>query len=80
MKEQIEARVREGHLKPKEGVDLQNFYSKVLHGYTYVDINESQPAMHAHTQFPAADGTQGSSVPAGLENDASAAAPASLLN
>ena len=81
VKEQIEARVREGGLKPKEGVDLQNFYEKVLHGYTYVDINESQPAMHAHTQYPERDGSQASSVPAGLENDATAAAAsARLLN
>lgn len=38
VKEQIDARVREGHMKPKEGVDLQNFYERVLHGYTYVDV------------------------------------------
>ncbi len=37
VKEQIEARVREGFIKPKEGVDLQNFYEEVLHGYTYLD-------------------------------------------
>jgi len=37
VKEQIEAKVREGVIKPKEGVELQNFYERVLHGYTYVD-------------------------------------------
>ena len=37
MKEQIEAKVREGLIKPREGVELQNFYEEVLHGYTYVD-------------------------------------------
>jgi len=37
MKELIDQRVREGVLKPKEGVDLQNFYEGVLNGYTYVE-------------------------------------------
>ena len=36
VKEQIDHRVREGHIKPREGVDLQNFYEQVLHGYTYI--------------------------------------------
>ena len=40
VKEQIDARVREGHIKPKEGVDLQNFFEGVLHGYTYVDYEK----------------------------------------
>jgi hypothetical protein len=40
VKEQIEAKVREGVLKPREGVDLQNFYEGVLHGYTYVDYEK----------------------------------------
>ncbi|MCM2276537.1 MAG: biosynthetic arginine decarboxylase [Oligoflexia bacterium] len=37
VKEQIDVKVREGGIKPREGVDLQNFYEEVLHGYTYVD-------------------------------------------
>ena len=37
VKEQIDAKVREGVLKPREGVELQNFYEGVLHGYTYID-------------------------------------------
>ncbi len=37
VKEQIDSRVREGLIKPREGVDLQNFYEGVLHGYTYMD-------------------------------------------
>ncbi len=37
VKEQIEARVREGLIKPREGVELQNFYEGVLNGYTYVN-------------------------------------------
>jgi arginine decarboxylase len=32
---QIDGRVREGQLKPKEGAELQKFYEEVLHGYTY---------------------------------------------
>lgn len=46
VKEQIEARVREGAMKPKEGVELQNFYEKVLNGYTYVNVDEGMSAMH----------------------------------
>ncbi|MGK5088674.1 biosynthetic arginine decarboxylase [Bdellovibrionota bacterium FG-2] len=42
VKEQIDAKVREGVIKPKEGVELQNFYEEVLYGYTYVDY-ERQP-------------------------------------
>ena len=40
VKEQIDGRVRSGHIKPKEGVDLQNFYEQVLHGYTYMDLEK----------------------------------------
>ncbi len=45
VKEQIEARVREGMIKPKEGVDLQNFYEEVLHGYTYMDMDKQMKLM-----------------------------------
>ncbi len=38
MKEQIDQKVREGVIKPREGVELQNFYEEVLHGYTYMDV------------------------------------------
>lgn len=48
MKEQIDAKVREGGVKPKEGVDLQNFYESVLSGYTYVDMDQgSMSTAHA---------------------------------
>lgn len=40
VKEQIESKVREGVIKPREGVELQNFYEEVLHGYTYVDYEQ----------------------------------------
>lgn len=43
MKEQIDARVREGVIKPKEGVDLQNFYEQMLHGYTYGVFDKQPP-------------------------------------
>ncbi len=33
----IDKKVREGVIKPREGVDLQNFYENVLQGYTYID-------------------------------------------
>jgi arginine decarboxylase len=46
VKEQIDAKVREGLIKPREGVELHNFYVQVLHGYTYVDY-EKQPAKPA---------------------------------
>jgi len=42
VKEQIEAKVREGVIKPKEGVELLNFYERVLHGYTYVRVGDQE--------------------------------------
>lgn len=33
----IDKKVREGVVKPREGVELQNFYENVLQGYTYID-------------------------------------------
>ena len=33
----IDRKVREGVVKPREGVELQNFYENVLQGYTYID-------------------------------------------
>jgi arginine decarboxylase len=45
VKEQIDAKVREGQIKPREGVDLQNFYEEVLHGYTYVDVERQSRLM-----------------------------------
>jgi arginine decarboxylase len=47
VKEQIDSRVREGGVKPKEGVDLQNFYEGVLHGYTYLDSDNHARMMAA---------------------------------
>ncbi len=33
----IDRKVREGLIKPREGVELQNFYENVFQGYTYID-------------------------------------------
>jgi arginine decarboxylase len=41
MKEQIDQKVREGVLKPKEGVEFQDFYEAMLHGYTYIDAEQA---------------------------------------
>jgi len=56
VKEQIEARVREGAIKPKEGVDLQNFYESVLNGYTYLD-SENHSRMQAAVEEMVRSGT-----------------------
>lgn len=43
VKEMIDAKVKEGVVKPKEGVDLLNFYEANLFGYTYMN-NEIPPS------------------------------------
>jgi len=45
VKEKLEKRVREGLIRPKEGVDIQNFYENLLNGYTYVDYQKMQQSM-----------------------------------
>lgn len=55
VKEQIEAKVREGGMKPKEGVDLLNFYERVLNGYTYVNVDEGQMAAQLKQQSQSMD-------------------------
>jgi arginine decarboxylase len=54
VKEQIEHKVREGAIKPREGVELQNFYEGVMNGYTYVDV-ERQPKRVEPVVAPAVD-------------------------
>ncbi len=51
VKEQIDARVREGQIKPREGVELQNFYEGVLHGYTYVDCDKQSKLLQDANDF-----------------------------
>ena len=60
VKEQIEARVREGVIKPREGVELQNFYEDVLHGYTYVDYERQSRHMQAASELSGAGASSGS--------------------
>ncbi|OFZ00897.1 MAG: arginine decarboxylase [Bdellovibrionales bacterium GWB1_52_6] len=43
VKEQIDAKAREGLIKPKEGVEFANFYEQVLHGYTYGNFERQTP-------------------------------------
>jgi arginine decarboxylase len=42
LKTMIDRRVRDGGIKPREGVELQNFYENVLQGYTYIDSMKPQ--------------------------------------
>ena len=64
VKEQIDAKVREGAIKPKEGVDLQNFYENVLYGYTYVDYEKQPPSMQTADAKSAADAAVNNAAPA----------------
>lgn len=60
MKEQIEAKVREGLIKPREGVELQNFYEEVLHGYTYMDAEKQSKflSMITDSSLPSRQGAE----------------------
>jgi arginine decarboxylase len=59
VKEQIESKVREGAIKPREGVDLQNFYEDVLNGYTYMDVEKQAKFLQAADEIArAGSGTQ----------------------
>ena len=37
----IEQQVREGHIKPKEGVSLIDFYEETMNGYTYLQAGRT---------------------------------------
>jgi len=39
IKSAVDAKVKAGKLKPREGVDLLNFYESVLEEYSYIDQN-----------------------------------------
>jgi len=43
IKERIDLKVREGVIKPKEGVDLLKFYENILFGYTYMNYEKPVP-------------------------------------
>lgn len=47
VKSQIDQKVREGVIKPREGVDYQSFYESVLNGYTYIDADIGNPAVNS---------------------------------
>ncbi len=50
IKSQIDQKVRESEIKPREGVDMQNFYDRYLKSYTYTKADfesESQPQPRA---------------------------------
>jgi arginine decarboxylase len=53
MKEQIDSKVREGVIKPREGVDMQNFYEDLLNGYTYVNYEKQAKANTTATEIVA---------------------------
>jgi len=72
VKEQIDARVREGQIKPREGVELQNFYEEVLHGYTYVDYEKQSKLLLTATDGLARNTPEG--------NSGAAASQGTLLN
>jgi arginine decarboxylase len=57
VKEQIDLKVREGQIKPKEGVELQNFYQGVLYGYTYVDYERQSKLLQSTLEGTGASGT-----------------------
>ena len=69
VKEQIESKVREGQIKPKEGVELQKFYEQVLHGYTYIDYEKQSKFVQSAVE----------SIPRIIESD-SGNAVSPLLN
>ncbi len=53
IKSQIDQKVREGLIKPREGVELQNFYEETLHGYTYMDVERRSRHLVQYDENPA---------------------------
>ena len=61
IKNMIDRKVREGGIKPREGVDLQNFYENVLQGYTYID--SLKPNLnHQYSQLTEGEVNAGSAI------------------
>ncbi len=54
MKEQIERAVKEGRLKPSEGVKLLDDYEAQMRAYTYLDINGAQTEVPPGPPLPSA--------------------------
>jgi arginine decarboxylase len=64
VKEQIDGKVREGGMKPREGVELQNFYEGVLNGYTYMDVEKQARLLQAADEIArSVGGTPTASAP-----------------
>ncbi|MFA6093894.1 MAG: biosynthetic arginine decarboxylase [Elusimicrobiota bacterium] len=42
----VEAQVKGGNIKPREGVDLMNIYESALQEYTYIDMESAVPPRH----------------------------------
>jgi arginine decarboxylase len=57
IKSQLDQKVREGLIKPREGVELQNFYEETLHGYTYMDVERRSRHLVQYDENPA-DGSE----------------------
>lgn len=57
VKSQIDRKVREGQMKPREGVELHEFYEDVMAGYTY--MNAEGPHVPAYQTQPEAEVIQG---------------------
>ncbi len=57
----IDRKVREGVIKPREGVELQNFYENVLQGYTYIDA--LKPNLKFHPNLVNSQNSAETSVP-----------------
>jgi len=53
IKSQLDQKVREGLIKPREGVELQNFYEETLPGYTYMDVERRSRHMVQYDENPA---------------------------
>jgi arginine decarboxylase len=63
VKEQIDIKVREGVIKPREGVELQNFYEEVLHGYTYVDADKQAKFLNSVLESARGIGSSSATAP-----------------
>ena len=62
----IDNTLREGAIKPKEGVELQNFYEGVLNGYTYVDYERQ--ARHLQAALDSVSNGSGNSLKPAEQN------------
>jgi arginine decarboxylase len=54
VKTALDARMKEGTIRPKEGVGMAQFYEGVMRGYTYLQGMEVErgPLLPSHTHLP----------------------------